>query len=321
MPARARHLWRQTDRMACCCGPCHGAYQPIPAGRRETRRNGSADFEETDMKKNGFALAALALFATLAHADDYLSPTEERVRLSLGVDPPLERHRPAARQQRRACRVRRSTRRTSWAWTRTTTTPSFKPWCACGNGTGCGSIISPWIAPAQTTITEPIIFRDVVLQPGDPVLRPSIAHLRHHLRILVPPYREVRGRGRPSASPTPTSPRARASAPRRGTWIRSEDQAGPFPTVGLDATYVISKRFYVDGRAQYLKVSDRQSRRLAGLSTRSMRCTGCVRTCPSRWATRCVRANLDSRQTTQGGILRLQLQGSRVLRQSRVLAC
>ncbi len=30
-------------------------------------------------------LAALALFATLAHAEDYLSPTEERVRLSLGV--------------------------------------------------------------------------------------------------------------------------------------------------------------------------------------------------------------------------------------------
>ena len=37
------------------------------------------------MNKNGLALAALALFATLAHAEDYLSPTEERVRLSLGV--------------------------------------------------------------------------------------------------------------------------------------------------------------------------------------------------------------------------------------------
>ena len=37
------------------------------------------------MSKNGIALAALALFATLAHAEDYLSPTEERVRLSLGV--------------------------------------------------------------------------------------------------------------------------------------------------------------------------------------------------------------------------------------------
>ena len=37
------------------------------------------------MKKNGVGLAVLALFATLTHAEDYLSPTEERVRLSLGI--------------------------------------------------------------------------------------------------------------------------------------------------------------------------------------------------------------------------------------------
>ena len=37
------------------------------------------------MKMNAVVLAALALFATLAQAEDYLSPTEERVRLSLGV--------------------------------------------------------------------------------------------------------------------------------------------------------------------------------------------------------------------------------------------
>ena len=37
------------------------------------------------MIKNGLVLAALALCTTLVHAEDYLSPTEERVRLSLGV--------------------------------------------------------------------------------------------------------------------------------------------------------------------------------------------------------------------------------------------
>ena len=37
------------------------------------------------MKKNGVGVAVLALFATLTHAEDYLSPTEERVRLSLGI--------------------------------------------------------------------------------------------------------------------------------------------------------------------------------------------------------------------------------------------
>lgn len=36
--------------------------------------------------------------------------------------------------------------------------------------------------------------------------------------------------------------------------IQDEDEAGPVPTVGLDATWVISKRFYLDARGQYLDV-------------------------------------------------------------------
>src|ERR1700688_229505 len=36
------------------------------------------------MIKNGMAVLTLALITTLAHADDYMSPTDERVRLSLG---------------------------------------------------------------------------------------------------------------------------------------------------------------------------------------------------------------------------------------------
>jgi hypothetical protein len=37
------------------------------------------------MIKSRMAALTLALVAALAHADDYLSPTEDRVRLSLGV--------------------------------------------------------------------------------------------------------------------------------------------------------------------------------------------------------------------------------------------
>jgi hypothetical protein len=36
---------------------------------------------------------------------------------------------------------------------------------------------------------------------------------------------------------------------------QSNDVAGPFPTLGLDGTWVLSRRFYLDGRAQYFKVS------------------------------------------------------------------
>jgi hypothetical protein len=37
--------------------------------------------------------------------------------------------------------------------------------------------------------------------------------------------------------------------------IQTEDEAGPIPTLGIDATWVVSRRFYLDGRAQYLKVN------------------------------------------------------------------
>ena len=49
------------------------------------------------------------------------------------------------------------------------------------------------------------------------------------------------------------SARARVQQPTRRIDQR-EDQAGPFPTLGLEATWVISKRFYLDGRYQYLKL-------------------------------------------------------------------
>jgi hypothetical protein len=52
---------------------------------------------------------------------------------------------------------------------------------------------------------------------------------------------------------TGISARARVQTQARHA-DQTEDQAGPVPTVGLDATYVLSKRFYFDARAQYLKV-------------------------------------------------------------------
>jgi Protein of unknown function, DUF481 len=50
------------------------------------------------------------------------------------------------------------------------------------------------------------------------------------------------------------SARVRVQTPNRRIDQR-QDLAGPFPTAGLDATWVISKRFSLDARAQYLKVS------------------------------------------------------------------
>lgn len=49
------------------------------------------------------------------------------------------------------------------------------------------------------------------------------------------------------------SARARVQQPTRRI-DQLEDQAGPFPTLGVEATWVISKRFYLDGRYQYLNL-------------------------------------------------------------------
>jgi hypothetical protein len=49
------------------------------------------------------------------------------------------------------------------------------------------------------------------------------------------------------------SARARVQLPTRRV-DQQENQAGPFPTLGIDGTWVISKRFYLDGRIQYLKL-------------------------------------------------------------------
>jgi hypothetical protein len=109
----------------------------------------------------------------------------------------------------------------------------------------------------QTTIggSQPIIFRDVVLPTGAP-LQSSLS-----LRTLGIAYGysfwhsdKLELAATLSVNDTDISARARVSTETLHVDQR-EDVAGPFPMVGLDATYVLSQRFYLDGRAQYLKVS------------------------------------------------------------------
>jgi hypothetical protein len=89
---------------------------------------------------------------------------------------------------------------------------------------------------------------------------------------------------------------------------QSEDQAGPFPTLGLDGTYVVSKRFYFDARAQYFKISvDHISGtvsffELAGLYRLRPNVAFALGYTASR-------ADIDSRQTTNGGFFNLSSKG------------
>jgi hypothetical protein len=205
------------------------------------------------MNKKGLGLAALALFATLARAEDYLSPTEERVRLSLGV-----------------VRLSNSTNLQLDSSTGISGTPvnaedvfgldksdyeaKIQAMVRVGERHRLRFDYFSLDRTGSNTVTQPIVFRDVVLQPGDPL----IANLSIRTFGITYGYSFLHGDKYEVAatlgiSDTDISARARVQTATRHV-DQTEDQAGPVPTIGLDASYVISKRFYVDGRAQYLKV-------------------------------------------------------------------
>jgi hypothetical protein len=108
----------------------------------------------------------------------------------------------------------------------------------------------------QTTISgAPIVFRDVVLPTGYPVqsdLNLRTLGISYEYSFLHSEKFEVAATI--GINDTDISTRARISVETLHVDQR-EDQAGPFPSLGLDATYVVSQRFYFDGRAQYFKVS------------------------------------------------------------------
>ena len=133
---------------------------------------------------------------TLAHADgDYISPTDERVRVSLGaMHVSIDDH----------LRVDSSTGvpgTTINAENRSgldsrTSNPSSRSCSGRASAIDCGSTISRWIERAAPLITA----TDRVSRRGAANRRPGAvrarsAHARPHLRVLVLARRETRDRG------------------------------------------------------------------------------------------------------------------------------
>jgi hypothetical protein len=206
------------------------------------------------MTRNALALAGLALFATLAHAEDYLSPTEERVRLSLGV-----------------VRVSNDTNLQLDSSTGVPGTPINAEQDLGLDKTDFEAKLQVMVRAGerhrlrfdyfsldrtgQTIATDPIIFRDVLLLPGDPLdssMSIRTLGITYEYSFLHSDRYELAATV--GVNVTDISMRVRVTTETRHI-DQSEDQAGPFPTVGLDGTYVISKRFYFDARAQYMKAN------------------------------------------------------------------
>jgi hypothetical protein len=205
------------------------------------------------MKKSGVVLASLALFATLAHAEDYLSPTEERVRLSLGVvhlsnstDLQLNSSTGISGTPVNAEDV--------FGLDKSDYEAKIQAMVRVGERHRLRFDYFSLDRSASSTVTQPIVFRDVVLQPGDPLnsdLSIRTFGITYGYSFLHSDKYEVAATL--GVSDTDISARARVQTQTRHV-DQTEDQAGPFPTLGLDASYILSKRFYFDGRAQYLKV-------------------------------------------------------------------
>jgi hypothetical protein len=202
------------------------------------------------------ASALLALVARPAHADgDYFSPTDERVRISLGA-----MHVSSAT----TLRVDSSAGVTgteingerTFGLDKSDFEPKFQATVRAGKRQRLSFDYFTLDRNGNTTVgATPIVFRDVVLQPGDPL------QTKLSLRTFGITYgysfwhsETLEIGGTLGVHVTDVSATAKVQSQTRHI-IQTDDHAGPVPTLGIDATWVASKRFYFDGRAQYLKVN------------------------------------------------------------------
>jgi hypothetical protein len=98
----------------------------------------------------------------------------------------------------------------------------------------------------------PLLFRNVVFLPGDPL------QTQLDLRMLGITYgysfwhsETLEIAATVGVHATDVSAQAKVQTATRHI-LQDEDVSGPIPTGGIDATWVVSRRFYLDGRAQFV---------------------------------------------------------------------
>jgi hypothetical protein len=234
--------------------PRTGAHRTVLARSAEARGDGSVDIEETAMNRNGILALLLVLLAGAAQAEDYLSPTEERVRLSLGV---------VHLDSNTNVRVDSSTGVTGtlvnaendFGMNKSDFEAKFQLMLRVGERNRVRFDYFSLDRTGYTTLDKDILFRNVELLPGDPLdsnLSIDVLSLTYEYSFIHNEKFELAATL--GINETDISARARVNTAARHV-DQTEDQAGPFPTIGLDSTYVISKRFYVDARVEYLQAN------------------------------------------------------------------
>jgi hypothetical protein len=200
-------------------------------------------------------IAALVQFAAPVHADDYLSPTDERVRLSLGFEH-LSNTTDLLLNSSAGLPGTPINAESALGLDSSDFEPKFDAVVRVAERHRLRFDYFTLDRIGQTTLTNtPIAFRDVLLEVGDPVETTlSLRSLGISYEYSFIHREKFELAAIFGINDTDISARAHVSTETRHV-NQTDDQAGPLPTLGLDSTYVLSKRFYVDGRVQYLKVA------------------------------------------------------------------
>jgi hypothetical protein len=206
------------------------------------------------MFKYGIVAANLAFLATVAHADgDYISPTDDRVRLSLGVMH-VSSSTDLQVDSSKGIPGTAVNAENQFGLDKSDFEPKFQAMVRVNERNRLWFDYFTLDRTGNVIVTEPIVFRDSVLQVGNPL------QSQLNLRMLGITYGYSFWHGEKleiaaTLGITSVDIAATAKVETEAYHVdQNEDQAGPFPTPGLAATWVLSKRFYFDARAQYLNV-------------------------------------------------------------------
>jgi len=199
------------------------------------------------------ALVVLELAAASAQADDYISPTDERVRISLGAVH-VKSSTPVRADSSAGTAGTSLTGEDQFGLDKSDFEPKFQATVRTATRHRFSFDYFTLDRTGNTTVSEIINFHDVQFVNGDPL------QTKLSLRTFGITYaysfwhsEKVEVAATLGVHATDISASTKVETPIRHV-IQNEDQAGPVPTLGIDATWVISKRFYLDGRAQYLDV-------------------------------------------------------------------
>ena len=202
------------------------------------------------------ALTLLSLAAPKSRADDYFSPTDDHIRISLGgmhVSSSTDlRANSSEGVEGTYVDAESQFGLPSSDWE-----PKFQAMARLGTRSRLSFDYFTLDRTGNQTIPasgSPIIFRDVVLLPTDPLqtqLNLRSFGITYGYSFWHSETLEIAATA--GVHITDLSSEVKVQTETRHV-IQTDDQAGPVPTVGIDATWVASKRFSFDARAQYLNV-------------------------------------------------------------------